>query len=126
MISYIVLAQSATVFRLIDPYGPYVFGLIVVLVIWKVVVAPELVASRLALKELSGAARTMQQTADILSVVAETVKETAMQQKATVEKMAISLDKIEELRRCKESRNLVSQFKKESNNENRSAKSGSI
>lgn len=111
-----MLAQATTIFQLIDPYGPYVFGLIVVLVVWKVVVAPELVASRLALKELSSAARTMQQTADILNVVAETVKETASQQKATVEKMAVSLDKIEELRRHKESRYSNHQLIQESKN----------
>jgi len=60
---------------IIKNYGPYAFGLISLLIMWYVIVAPELARNRVQFDQLQSLAETMRDTAEIIKDAARDIRE---------------------------------------------------
>jgi len=63
---------------LVDRYGPIAFGIVMLVVVWRIIVAPELAASRAALASLATAAESNKAAAATSLQAAEVSKATAV------------------------------------------------
>lgn len=60
---------------IIKNYGPYAFGLISLLIMWYVIVAPELARNRVQFDQLQSLAETMRDTAEIIKDAAREIRD---------------------------------------------------